>query len=109
MTASEPQISVGARVQQARMVSALSQSELARRLRVVGLSFHQQTIWQIESGRRPVRVDECAALASELHVDAAWLAGFTTEGGGGAERYREGFRDGAKAARRLLDGLVEPS
>lgn len=44
----------------------MSQTALADRLRARGLTFHQQTVAKIESGERPVRLDEAYLIAEEL-------------------------------------------
>lgn len=46
----------------------MNQTDLARRLAVFGLPFHQQTIQRIESGKRPVRLNEAHLIARELDV-----------------------------------------
>ncbi|GAB3183637.1 hypothetical protein GCM10027060_18930 [Nesterenkonia halophila] len=47
----------------------ISQAELARRMSAVGYNFHQQTVQKIESGTRPVRLDEAADISRELGHD----------------------------------------
>jgi transcriptional regulator with XRE-family HTH domain len=48
----------------------MTQTDLARALRSnYALPFHQQTIQRIESGERPVRLNEANLIASTLNVD----------------------------------------
>ena len=47
----------------------MTQTDLARALKAYGLPFHQQTIQRIESGERPVRLNEANLIARELGVD----------------------------------------
>lgn len=49
-----------------REAMGLSQAELARRIRAKGPAFHQQTVARIESGDRPVRLNEAFLVAEEL-------------------------------------------
>lgn len=58
------------REQMAHMREArnFTQTELARRLSVWGLPFHQQTVQRIESGQRPIRLNEALLIARELGV-----------------------------------------
>jgi len=44
----------------------MSQTELARQLQERGLPFHQQTVQRIESGQRPVRLNEAFTIAEVL-------------------------------------------
>lgn len=55
--------------------SAMTQTELARQLRgKFGLPFHQQTIQRIESGERPVRVNEAYLIADLFGVSVDSMA-----------------------------------
>lgn len=49
-----------------RESQGLTQTDLARSLSRKGLPFHQQTIQRIESGERPIRLDEAYLIASKL-------------------------------------------
>ena len=52
-----------------REKDGMTQTELARRLKFLyGLPFHQQTIQRIESGERPVRVNEGYLIADTFGV-----------------------------------------
>lgn len=57
------EVTIGAKVREAREASRLGQTELARALRAKGFSFHQQTVQRVESGERPLRHSEALALA----------------------------------------------
>ncbi len=52
-----------------REARQMTQTDLARNLRPFGLKFHQQTIQRIETGERPVRLNEAHLIAKELGVD----------------------------------------
>ena len=49
-----------------REALGMTQTDLARRLSVWGLPFHQQTIQRIEAGERPVRLNEAHLIAKSL-------------------------------------------
>jgi transcriptional regulator with XRE-family HTH domain len=51
-----------------REAGGVSQEELAQRMTDRGLGFSQATIWKIESGQRPVKVNELVALADSLQI-----------------------------------------
>lgn len=46
-----------------------TQTALANFLRDAGLPFHQQTVQKVESGDRPVRLDEAYLIAETLQTD----------------------------------------
>jgi len=54
-----------------REAAGITQTELARRLRIRGLPYHQQTVQRVEVGDRPIRLDEAFHIAAELetHLD----------------------------------------
>jgi transcriptional regulator with XRE-family HTH domain len=53
-----------------REAKGMTQTDLARTLKTdFGLPFHQQTIQRIESGERPVRLNEANLIAQTLHAD----------------------------------------
>lgn len=52
-----------------REAADMSQTELGKRLADRGLPFHQQTIQRIESGDRPVRLNEAMIISEVLGVD----------------------------------------
>ena len=60
---------IGAAVQKARMAKGMNQVDLAAELSVnYGIELSQNLISKIESGRRPVRDKEIAAIAEILDV-----------------------------------------
>lgn len=52
-----------------RKARDMNQTDLARRLSMWGLPFHQQTIQRIEAGERPIRLNEAHLIARELDAD----------------------------------------
>lgn len=53
-----------------REAKGMTQTDLARMLKTdFGLPFHQQTIQRIESGERPVRLNEANLIAQTLNED----------------------------------------
>src|SRR5580700_10570206 len=59
---------IAANVRAYREAGGLSQEELAQRMTDRGFGFSQATIWKIESGQRPVKLSEAAALANALGI-----------------------------------------
>jgi transcriptional regulator with XRE-family HTH domain len=59
---------IAASVRAYREAAGISQEELAQRMSDRGFGFSQATIWKIESGQRPVKASELAALADSLDV-----------------------------------------
>lgn len=57
-------------LEQARQRNCLSRHEAA-----VELGMHRQTIYEIESGKRPPKATELAAMADLYGVDIGWLFG----------------------------------
>jgi transcriptional regulator with XRE-family HTH domain len=58
-----------------REVRKMTQTDLARRLNeAYGLPFHQPTVQRIESGERPIRLNEAYAIADILGADHAAMA-----------------------------------
>lgn len=62
-------------MKQARESHGISQSEMARKLKSRGLPFHQQTVQRLESGERPVRLDEAFLIAAELGLTIETMTG----------------------------------
>lgn len=59
-----------ANIRRARAALGVSQTELARRVTSRGVSgFHQQTVQRIESGTRPVRLNEAVVIADSLALN----------------------------------------
>ncbi|MGA4670449.1 helix-turn-helix domain-containing protein [Propionibacteriaceae bacterium Y1923] len=68
------------RVQMKRLREARgeTQTDLARSLKALGLPFHQQTVQRVESGERPVRLNEAFIIAEHMQVDLASMTGVST-------------------------------
>lgn len=64
-----------------RRERGLTQTDLARRLAVWGLPFHQQTVQRVENGQRPVRLNEAKLIARELDVDLDTMTSTATANG----------------------------
>lgn len=90
------------RVRSTREGAALTQTALAELARSQDFPFHQSTIAKIESGERPLRVDEAARLAEVLAVSPSWLAGFSESD----DEFRAGYLAGIAAAREALGQLA---
>ena len=54
-----------------RLLRNMTQTDLARELQRLGLKFHQQTIQRIETGERPVRLNEAHLIANALEAKMA--------------------------------------
>ncbi len=83
-----------------REAAGWTQTDLARKLKVRGLPFHQQTIQRIEKGERAVRLDEAFVIAEVFDVSLdAMLTHF------------EGPMDSASTAidrvRRYAEGVTD--
>lgn len=87
MTRSEDELGAWERNLRERMVvfreaKNLTQTDLARNLRSrYKLPFHQQTIQRIESGERPIRLNEAYLIAQELGADLFQLTEAPTTAG----------------------------
>lgn len=66
---------VGAKVSRARKTAnpPITQTDLAARLQLLGMTIDQSGVSKIESGLRPVSDIEVVALAKALRVSVAWL------------------------------------
>lgn len=58
----------------------LTQTEFARMMKARGFAFHQQTVQRIESGERPIRLDEAFAIAELLGATVVGMARDTAPG-----------------------------
>ncbi|BDQ19718.1 hypothetical protein RQN9TF_10930 [Rhodococcus qingshengii] len=65
---------VAASLRAVREHLGLNQSEVADRLRVVGINFSQEVMSRIDCGTRPLRFTEAVWLAEVLGVDISTLA-----------------------------------
>lgn len=68
-TAIDVQRAFAQRMQQLREADAMTQTDLANAARAQGLPFYQQTIQRIETGQRPVRLDEAYIIAAVFQID----------------------------------------
>lgn len=68
-----PEQFAGRRVATLRNERGWTQQELAERLAQLGHEMHQTTVAKLESGRRPIRLNELIALATLLEVPATSL------------------------------------
>ena len=66
----------GDRVREARVKQRISQTDLAARLQVLGVTIERDSISRIEIGTRFVADYEILKLAECLHVSPEWLLGF---------------------------------
>ncbi|MFF0770920.1 helix-turn-helix domain-containing protein [Nonomuraea wenchangensis] len=69
----DPEGMFAANMRAVRQQRGWSQHELGTRLVEAGMSLHQSTIARIESGQRPVRLNEAVAMARALGVGLADL------------------------------------
>ena len=96
-----------------RETASLSQEELAQRMTDRGFGFSQATIWKIESGQRPVRASELAALADALTVLAPVVVGnLTTVPSAGRHEValrsaNRGAHDAYEALKQAADAYLE--
>lgn len=67
----------GRQVKQARQRANLSQTDLAARLQVEGITIEQNSVSRIEIGTRFVADYELMALSKILKVSVNWLLGIT--------------------------------
>jgi transcriptional regulator with XRE-family HTH domain len=73
---------LGANVRYLREHASISQAELARRMAERGWSWHQATVYRVETGKQPVRFDEALDLADLLGVTLdrlTWAIGEAAE------------------------------
>jgi hypothetical protein len=77
----------------------MTQTALAARMKDLGYRYHQQTIGQIESGERGLRLGEAQALAQELRTTVDAL---TRPAGAARDAYRI-----LSAARRVREARDE--
>ena len=73
---------LGANVRYLREHASISQAELARRMAERGWSWHQATVYRVETGKQPVRFDEALDLSDLLGVTLdrlTWAIGEAAE------------------------------
>lgn len=61
------------KIREVRQARHMSQESLADAMKSRGFPWYQATVAKIESGRRPLRADELAAVASALGIPAGDL------------------------------------
>ena len=69
----------GERIREARVVQRMSQSELAAKMQVEGITIERDSISRVEIGTRFVADYELKAFAKVLNVDIVWLLAITGE------------------------------
>lgn len=67
----------GERIREARIIQRISQSELAAKMQVEGVTLERDSISRIESGARFVTDYELKVFAEVLNVDIVWLLAIT--------------------------------
>jgi transcriptional regulator with XRE-family HTH domain len=60
---------VGARVREMRRARGISQAQLGQAMGTLGYPMEQPTVYKLENGTRPLRLNEVAALAAVFEVD----------------------------------------
>ncbi|MGH3745787.1 MAG: helix-turn-helix domain-containing protein [Micromonosporaceae bacterium] len=68
MSADTPEKVLGESLRSLRTARGMSQEDVAQMMALAGFSWHQTTVAKTESGSRPVRVNEAAALAAQFGV-----------------------------------------
>lgn len=63
----------GERIRQARVIAKLSQSDLAAKMQIEGVTMERDSIGRIERGTRFVTDYELKIFAKVLKVDMEWL------------------------------------
>lgn len=63
----------GERIREARVVQKMSQSELAAKMQVAGITIERDSISRVEIGTRFVADYELKIFAKILNVDVVWL------------------------------------
>ncbi|MFD3955853.1 MULTISPECIES: helix-turn-helix domain-containing protein [Streptomyces] len=89
----------------ARSASGLSQGKVADAMNAEGFVFYQQTIAKVESGERPVRLDEATALARIFGVDLGDALGTTAGGGSKHAPPAEGDAPTLPVSARVIEKL----
>ena len=69
----------GNRIREARVVQKMSQSELAAKMQVEGITIERDSISRVEIGTRFVADYELEVFAKVLNVDIVWLLAITGE------------------------------
>lgn len=69
----------GDRIREARVVQRMSQSELAAKMQVEGITIERDSISRVEIGTRFVADYELKVFAKVLNVNILWLLAITEE------------------------------
>lgn len=69
----------GERIREARVVQKMSQSELAAKMQVAGITIERDSISRVEIGTRFVADYELKVFAKVLNVNILWLLAITEE------------------------------
>ena len=69
----------GERIREARVVQKMSQSELAAKMQVEGITIERDSISRVEIGTRFVADYELKVFARVLNVNILWLLAITEE------------------------------
>lgn len=77
---------VARKLKELRQLAGLPQVKIAERMFSRGQPWHQQTVYKVEAGQRPVRVGELADLAAIFGVTPATLLSDDDYGDAAAER-----------------------
>lgn len=88
-----------------REKQGLTQTDVARRLRERGLSFHQSTVAKVETGERPIRLDEAYAIADALGSQVGDMA----RGGAPAAaewEVKDAYEETMASYERLVNAVV---
>ncbi|MBT2429388.1 helix-turn-helix domain-containing protein [Streptomyces sp. ISL-112] len=89
----------------ARSASGLSQGKVADAMNAEGFVFYQQTIAKVESGERPVRLDEATALARIFGADLSDTLGVTASASSKLEPSTEGDSTTLSISARVIEKL----
>lgn len=63
----------GERIREARVIRRMSQSELAAKMQIAGITIERDSISRIEIGTRFIADYELKIFAKVLNVDVVWL------------------------------------
>lgn len=94
----EQERAVGRRLRHQREASAMSQAEVAERMRALGFELQQSTVAKIESGKRPIRVAELFAFETVFGLPFQSLVMLPLPSAEEDETYISALRDRVRAA-----------
>ncbi len=95
---------VGGRVRALREAQGLSQAQLGQRMGELGFPMEQPTVYKLEKGARPIRLNELAALCIvfDVPIESMWRG---TEDDGDPE-YQEALTNWTDAMKRYSGARV---